>query len=186
MKRVYQDMVLNGFKGTRPDKVIKQLGITKGALYHYFPSKEALGYAVIEEILQPSIVSNWEPLKSFPENPVDFLLGGINIMKETLTKKSISLGSPLSKLIQEMAPLDDGFRRRLHKIVDEIHKIVSDALKQGQRKGQVKKHIDADKIAYFILSCLEGSYIHAKVSKSKDIFNNNLECLSEYLKLLKA
>ena len=41
-----------GFAGAPLDEVVRQAGVTKGALYHHFPSKEALFLAVFEDVEQ--------------------------------------------------------------------------------------------------------------------------------------
>jgi AcrR family transcriptional regulator len=41
-----------GFAGTPLDDVVREAGVTKGALYHHFPSKEALFLAVFEDVEQ--------------------------------------------------------------------------------------------------------------------------------------
>lgn len=39
-----------GFGGAPLDEVVREAGVTKGALYHHFPSKEALFLAVFEDV----------------------------------------------------------------------------------------------------------------------------------------
>jgi AcrR family transcriptional regulator len=39
-----------GFAATRTDELVRRAGVTRGALYHHFPSKEGLFAAVFEEI----------------------------------------------------------------------------------------------------------------------------------------
>jgi AcrR family transcriptional regulator len=39
-----------GFALTRTDELVRRAGVTRGALYHHFPSKEALFAAVFEDI----------------------------------------------------------------------------------------------------------------------------------------
>jgi TetR/AcrR family transcriptional repressor of nem operon len=38
----------HGFAGTSVDQLCAEAGVTKGAFFHHFPSKEALGVAVVE------------------------------------------------------------------------------------------------------------------------------------------
>jgi AcrR family transcriptional regulator len=111
LRAVYADMQINGFQGTRPDKVIRELGITKGALYHYFPGKLALGYAIVDEIIAPTYLGYWRELENYPGNPVDFLLEMVQSISNACSQKRMLVGSPLSNLIQEMSPLDEGFRK---------------------------------------------------------------------------
>ncbi|MDY6979980.1 MAG: TetR/AcrR family transcriptional regulator [Pseudomonadota bacterium] len=47
--------VEHGFAATRLDEVAKQAGISKGTLYLYFDSKEALFEAVVREVVIPQV-----------------------------------------------------------------------------------------------------------------------------------
>src|SRR5215218_9717527 len=48
--------VEKGFSSTRMDEIAKRAGVTKGTVYLYFPSKEDLFRAVVEEMMGPDIV----------------------------------------------------------------------------------------------------------------------------------
>ncbi|MCD4689472.1 MAG: TetR/AcrR family transcriptional regulator, partial [Desulfuromonadaceae bacterium] len=44
-----QEIHLHGFQAASLSRILATTGLTKGALYHHFPNKQALGYAVLEE-----------------------------------------------------------------------------------------------------------------------------------------
>lgn len=50
---MFSDGHLNGFQGLRADKVITEIGVTKGALYHYFPTNQSIGLSIIDEMIEP-------------------------------------------------------------------------------------------------------------------------------------
>ena len=65
LEAAFKAMYRNGFQGMRLDEVIAATELTKGALYHHFPNKRALGYAVVDEILYGQVDENWlSPLRS--------------------------------------------------------------------------------------------------------------------------
>jgi AcrR family transcriptional regulator len=47
--------VEKGFAATKMDEIAKRAGVTKGTVYLYFPSKEDLFRAVVEEMMGPNI-----------------------------------------------------------------------------------------------------------------------------------
>lgn len=47
--------VEKGFAATRMDEIARRAGVTKGTVYLYFPSKEDLFRAVVEEMMGPNI-----------------------------------------------------------------------------------------------------------------------------------
>ncbi|MFW5831970.1 MAG: TetR/AcrR family transcriptional regulator [Prolixibacteraceae bacterium] len=186
LESIYRDIKLNGFRACRPDKVIAELNITKGALYYYFPNKLVLGYAVVDEILKPGYLEYWQPLKEFEGNAIDFLIQRLrNIQKFFNQSNEAMVGSPLSNLIQEMAPQDEGFRERLESVVKKIQEIVTDALRRSQEKGFINNEINPQRLAWFYISSIEGSYNLAKVSNDKTIFVESLNCLAEQLEEMK-
>jgi AcrR family transcriptional regulator len=57
--------VEKGFAGTRLDDVAARAGVSKGTLYLYFDSKEALFKAVIEEGIVPALAAAEQQMASF-------------------------------------------------------------------------------------------------------------------------
>ena len=49
LQAAFQEIYRSGFQAASLDNIIASAGVTKGALYHHFPSKKALGYAVVDE-----------------------------------------------------------------------------------------------------------------------------------------
>ncbi|MGB6193561.1 MAG: TetR/AcrR family transcriptional regulator, partial [Terracidiphilus sp.] len=112
----------HGFQGTGLDRILAGSEVTKGALYHHFRSKEALGYAILDEVVTAITQKKWleplaasakppvDPAANPPANPIDTL---IEIVRGTsLLPEHVEGGCPLNNLSQEMSPLDEGFRKR--------------------------------------------------------------------------
>lgn len=176
---------INGFQGTRTDKVIAELGITKGAFYHYFPDKLAMGYAIIDEILYPHYISAWTHLENYAGNPVDGVLEGIEHIRKTCNEQTVGYGCPLNNLIQEMSPLDEGFRTRLNRIVDKEIEVMAAAFAKAQEMGEMVDFIEPQALAYFVFSGLEGSFTIGKIKQSKTVFDASVNQLVQYLNSLK-
>src|ERR1700689_489530 len=70
-----REIYRTGFQSASLDTILTTAGVTKGALYHHFKNKEALGYAVVEEIISPAVRATWvRPLLNV-KDPVDALIG---------------------------------------------------------------------------------------------------------------
>jgi len=174
-----------GFQGTRTDKVIEDLGITKGAFYHYFKTKQELGYAVVDEILAPRYIEQWQQLDDVLDHPIDGIIRLLEGFKEEFGEEEVILGCPLNNLVQEMAPLDEGFQTRLHHILEEMYEAVRRALVRADDLLQVATLIDANSVAYFILAAVEGSFTLAKAYQSKAVFDQSIDQLIRYVRSLK-
>lgn len=185
LEKNYYSIHTNGFQGTRTDKVIEELGITKGAFYHYFPTKLSMGYAVVDEIIYPMYVDPWRGLENSPLHTIDSIVSIIERIQTFCTDENVRYGCPLNNLIQEMSSLDEGFHQRLHRVVDAEVNLISKAVEKGQQKGEVSKEVASDDLAYFILAGIEGSYAIGKSKSSRTVFLKCMGQLVHYLKTLK-
>src|SRR6202008_5052886 len=104
----------SGFQSAGIDTILAATNVTKGALYYHFESKEALGYAVVEEKIAKLTRDRWlRPMRSEGE-AID---RGIGVgWRIPAGPQDVRAGCPLLLLAQEMSPLDEQFRKRLERI----------------------------------------------------------------------
>jgi TetR/AcrR family transcriptional regulator, transcriptional repressor for nem operon len=181
LQQMFLDMRRNGFQGLRTDRVVSEMGITKGALYHYFPGKQAIGTAVLDEIIAPDYLYFYRQLDQFTGNPIPKLISHIEFLENLATDEDIVLGCPLNNLMQEMSPLDEEFRLRMKSIVGQIQQSVTAALERGKSAGFIRPDVDSAAVGGFFFGSIEGSYSVAKVHKSKALFCSNMSILKAYL-----
>src|SRR5215472_10000104 len=76
LKAGYQEVYRSGFQSASIDTILAAASATKGALYHHFESKEALGHAIIDEIVATFLRNRWLlPLQgSEDRDPIDALI----------------------------------------------------------------------------------------------------------------
>ena len=103
-----REIYRSGFQSASLDAILASARVTKGALYYHFKNKEALGYAVVEEIISPDVRGTWvQPLQSV-KDPIGAL---ISIVQDISVQPEVVCGGcQLNNLAQEMSPLDAGFR----------------------------------------------------------------------------
>jgi len=108
LQAAFREVRRSGFQSAGIDTILAATNVTKGALYYHFDSKEALGHAIVEEIIAKLTRDRWlRPLQR-GEDPIDTL---IDIVQTTpVQPKDIKGGCPLLNLAQEMSPPDEQFR----------------------------------------------------------------------------
>ena len=127
----FEEIYKRGFRAASLDAILEKTGVTKGALYHHFASKSALGYAVVDELLVPHMRTHWLSVAE-AENPLDAAIASIRKRRDKLKERLLTYGCPFNNLAQEMSPVDEGFRTRLQAILDEWMNALASALERGK------------------------------------------------------
>src|ERR1700689_2889950 len=93
LQAAFQEIYRSGYRSADLDAILAAAGVTKGALYYHFTNKEALGYAVVDEIIASNLHQKWvQPLRN-AENPVDVLIR--IIQGESVRREDLERGCPL-------------------------------------------------------------------------------------------
>ncbi|MGB6027340.1 MAG: TetR family transcriptional regulator [Candidatus Sulfotelmatobacter sp.] len=133
LQAAFEEMYRSGFRSADLDAILAAAGVTKGALYYHFDNKEALGYAVVDEIIASNLHQKWvQPLRN-AKNPIDGLVR--IVQSESLKREDVQRGCPLLNLSQEKSGLNEGFRRRTAKVFKDWHDAIAKALREGQKRG---------------------------------------------------
>ena len=186
LEAAFMEIYRKGFQGMRLDDVLSTTELTKGALYHHFPNKRALGYAVVDEVILPIMDEMWlEPLKK-ASDPMQGLIDVVEQLPEMKPPEIIEYGCPLNNLAQEMSPLDEGFRQRLDYVFRLWHDVTAEALERAKHQGKIRDSIDCDETATFIMAALEGCIGIAKNAQSIERLRACNRGLVDYLHSLKA
>ncbi|BAZ94178.1 TetR family transcriptional regulator [Thiohalobacter sp. COW1] len=186
LESAYQEVYRHGYQGTRLDDVLKATGLTKGALYHHFPNKQALGYAVVEDVIRGIISDIWRKPLEQAEDPLSSIIHTIRHMDRLAGDQITTLGCPLNNLAQEMSPLDEGFRRRIDAVYQDWRAWLARALERGRARGRIRADVDCEQVATFIVAALTGCIGIAKNAQSKEPLNHCGAGLISYLESLRA
>jgi AcrR family transcriptional regulator len=180
----FREIHLNGFQAASLNNILAHTGVTKGALYHHFPNKTELGFAVIDEVIAGLIHRNFIAPMIGAENPLQALIELVERAGNSLSMEDISLGCPLSNLAQEMAPIDEGFRQRLNRIYQLWHEAIYDSLQLAKQKGLLVEGVDAGQASAMIVATIEGCLNAAKISQDMDKLFYCGAGLIQYLNLI--
>ena len=154
----FREVFTHGFQGVSVDDIVKKTSMTKGAFYHHFPTKLDLGYALVDEVIRPLIIERWiTPLKDF-DNPLDGILNQMEKLIGGCPPELLKFGCPLNNLVQEMAPIDSGFKRRLKAALELWIDQMDEALNRAQFGGFLRSDVNTREAAHFVVMAHEGFY----------------------------
>jgi AcrR family transcriptional regulator len=186
LQAAFEEIYRRGFQSASLETILRQAGVTKGALYHHFPDKASLGHAVVDDVVTELLLERWLGLLARqPGDPLTALQGMLEERVAQLTAREIELGCPLNNLAQEMSPLDERFRRRVAATFDKWTRGFAEVIERGQAEGTVRRDMDAKTMAQFLVAGIEGSFGLAKAARSPALLRSNLEVLSTWLESLR-
>ena len=186
LEAAFQEMHRHGYQGMRVEVILERTGLKKGALYHHFSGKLALGHAVLDEVIARLIDDMWLAPLAGESDVIAALEERLSGLAEDMGPEALQLGCPLNNLSQEMSPLDDGFRRRIEAIFQEWIGKLGQALRRGQAQGYVDADVDVPKAATFIVGAIEGCIGMAKNAEDWVVFRDCSEGLVRYLRGLRT
>ena len=179
-----REIYRSGFQSASLDSMLAEAGVTKGALYYHFGSKEALGSAVVEEVIAPLVDRVWlRPLQA-GKNPIDALIGivqGISVRPE-----DVRGGCYLNNLAQEMSSLDAGFRKRLARVFDAWQEAVALVLREGQTSERVRREVEPTDAARLLIAMVEGYTSLAKNAQDSKVMKAGIRNIVAWLRSLRA
>jgi len=179
-----REIYRSGFQSASLDTILASAGVTKGALYYYFKSKEALGYAVVEEIIAPDVRGKWvRPFQSV-KDPIDALIGAVQ--RIPIRPADVRGGCQLNNLAQEMSPLDAGFRKRLATIFDAWRDAVASVLREGQTQGSVRRDVQPADAAASLIAMVEGYGSLAKNAQDPKVMKAGIRNIVGWLRSLRT
>jgi len=183
LQAAFEEIYRSGYRSADLDAILAAAGVTKGALYYHFDNKEALGYAVVDEIIASNLHRKWvQPLRN-AENPLDALVR--IIQSESLKREDVQLGCPLLNLSQEMSGIDEGFRKRTARVYKHWHDAMAEALRKGQKHKVVRSDINPNETATFLMAAWEGYVVLGKNSQDPRMMESGQRRVSGQIESLR-
>jgi AcrR family transcriptional regulator len=186
LSAAFEEFYRNGFQGSSLNRIVDEAAATKGALFHYFEDKNHLGYAVIDEVIAPTMKARWlDPIAQSVDPITDLKHNVQRFVAQSEDAGCLAQGCPLNNLAQEMSPLDEGFRERIRRVYDMWRDCLADALARGIKAGQVRSDISPVNVAAFIVAAQTGIIGTVKNSQSVELMRQAGEAYVAYLDSLK-
>ena len=186
MQAAFREVYRYGFQSAGIDAILAATNVTKGALYHHFGSKEALGYAIIDEVVAKLPRDRWLlPLqRSNDKDPIDALIAIVQAIPAR--PGDVKGGCALVNLAQEMSQLDEQFRKRLERIFHAWQEGIAIALRRGQDQGTVCRDLFPEEAASFLIAMIEGYEVLAKNAQDAKVWNMGIRNIVGWLSSLRV
>lgn len=174
-------MYLKGYNGTSVKDITDAAGIPKGSFYNYFKDKEQ--YAIDALVFYQSDMGSEKMLLLTDKNlkPLDrikeFFIYGIKNARENELKYGCFMGN----LTQEMGDISEAISKTSAKLNNQIVQKIYKNLLEAYENKELKKDIDLNMLASFIISAWQGTLLRMKMDADETVLDNFYTMLTEDL-----
>lgn len=173
-----------GFCATSVDDLCHHAGVTKGAFFHHFPSKEALGVAAAEHWSDMTgAFFAAAPYHRHPD-PLDRVLGYIDFRKAILQGEVPEFTCLVGTMVQEVydtaSAIRDACRASIFGHAETLEADIAEAI----ATYKIKADWTAKSLALHTQAVLQGAFILAKANGGPEVAADSIDHLKRYVRLL--
>lgn len=153
-----EDLIAHkGYHETSMDDIVKESGLSKGAIYGYFDSKQdiflALSAKFCESALNAmrSVFSPNDSASKKLEKSAEVHFDGI---EQSVDVCRMSLECCIE------APRIEPLQHRMDSRYEMVHKFIAEIISEGVKRGEFRQDIDPDALSSIILATIDGLSLH--------------------------
>ncbi len=173
-----------GYSATTVDDICRAAGVTKGAFFHHFKSKEELAVAAATHFaaMAESLFAA-APYRALAD-PLDRLLGYVDFRKAILQGELPQFTCLLGTMVQEAYDTHPPIREACERYISEHAGLIEADIAEAMRGKGIAVEWSAKSLALYTQAVLQGAFILAKAKHGPGIAADCIDHLRRYLEML--
>ena len=169
----------HGYAATTVDHICEDAGVTKGAFFHHFDSKEALAEACIRFWDERSVVFDAAAPYRAISDAGERLAAGLAFYGRMFSNPKVVTSCLVGTTVQEVADSHPRLREAARTCFGTVEVMFSGLISEAAVANG--RTVDAGGLARLWLAGIQGSLILFKASQDATTTSQNLEHLREYI-----
>jgi TetR/AcrR family transcriptional regulator, transcriptional repressor for nem operon len=173
-----------GYTATTVDDICEAAGVTKGAFFHHFKSKEELAVAAARHwgAITSGLFAS-APYRALPD-PLDRVLAYVDFRKAILQGELPEYTCFAGTTIQEVYDTHPLIREACEKTISDHAAVVEADIAEAMRKYHITGDWTAQSLALYTQAVLQGAFILAKAKHNSAVAADCIGHLRRYIETL--
>lgn len=173
-----------GYANTPLAQIARKAGVLPGSLYYFFPTKQDLLNATLEERKKLLWCDVLDPIWSAEADPIERVFALMKGYRQMLDMTGFSHGCPIGNLVIEVAETHPDSRHLLVQNFDNWLTYVARCFEESQTL--LPRGTDAHQLAVFVLTTMEGAVMLARAYRNFEAYDTAVTHLRDYVERLLA
>lgn len=175
---------IKGYSATTVDELCATAGVTKGAFFHHFKSKDELGVAAAEHWSETTGALFAKAPYHDHSDPLDRVLGYVAFRKALLQGGVPEFTCLVGTMVQETYETNPAIRDACDRSISGHAATLEADIESATRDRGMCPDWSAKSLALHTQAVLQGAFILAKAKGGAEIAADSIDHLIGYLKLL--
>jgi len=177
LETVFILFLQKSFKAVTMQEIVKQAGISKGAFYHYFASKEQVFEEIVNQYFMRLVDMGFDQfstdsLQAFYTDLLHVFDSQNKLMKQMKTVQKSGGSFNFYALVFEALKIVPAFKKKFFEIQEQERKAWIKIVKIAQKNNEIRSDLKAEKIAKLFIYANDGVGI-------RYIIDNDIESMRE-------
>lgn len=184
-----QNLILDrGYVGMTVDHVLDEVGITKGAFFHHFKTKDDLAKALLRRFADKDAqvyAETRERAEKLSDDPLEQVLIFVRLFEEMFEGLTEPYpGCLFASYIYELQQFDEETRTLIRDSFMKWRELLKEKFEVIARKYPPRLQVDAASLADVFTVVLEGAFISSKALDEPQVIGEQLRHFRNYVELL--
>ena len=177
-------ILARGFAASSVDEICRAAAVTKGAFFHHFKSKEALGVAAAEHWAEDAATFFGAAPYHQPDDPLDRVLAYVAFRKSMIRNDLAACTCLVGTMVQEIYAISPTIRDACGASIFGHAATLEADIGAAMTARGISGGWTAESLARHTQTVIQGAFVLAKAGNDAALARESLDHLDRYIRLL--